>query len=108
MDGIDPPDRIRRIVNVLWPSFVIGGLANAAFFTLFDPEDLLPFGAPVVVSRVGIYTLGFFAFWLIAGCSSALTCFIQRSAAEVNRCPLPAAGRPPGCPKREEPGGGCA
>jgi hypothetical protein len=35
--------------------------------------------------------------------SSFLTCFLQRSPWEVNRCPLPATERPLGCPKREGP-----
>jgi hypothetical protein len=44
----------------------------------------------------------------VASCSSALTCFFQRTAAEINRCPIedPTA-RPPGCPKRDDPNACC-
>jgi hypothetical protein len=62
------------------------------------------FGEPLAASRMTIYSVGFFVFWAMAAASSLLTCFLQRSPWEVNRCTLPAAGRPEGCPKREEPG----
>jgi hypothetical protein len=51
-----------------------------------------------------IYSVGFFVFWALGAASSLLTCFLQRSPWEVNRCPLPATDRPEGCPKRGEPG----
>jgi hypothetical protein len=46
------------------------------------------------------YSIGFLLFWGLAAASSAFTCFLQRSAAEVNACPLEAPDRPFGCPKR--------
>jgi hypothetical protein len=49
-----------------------------------------------------VYTIGFFFFWAVGAAAAALTVFLQRSPVEVNRCPLPAVGRPPGCPKRPE------
>lgn len=97
---------MRHAIWILWPSFIIGGVAEALFFTLFDPMDLHVFGEPVAVSRTAAYTLGFFGFWAFAAASSAFTCFLQRSAVEINRlCPLEPPARPVGCPKREA--GGC-
>lgn len=93
---------MQRAIWVLWPSFIIGGIAEAVFFTLFDPTELNLFGEPLEIGRTAIYTLGFFAFWLFAAASSALTCFLQRPAADVNNfCPLKPPERPPGCPKRD-------
>lgn len=90
---------MKRAIWVLWPSFLVGGAAEGIFFTLFDPMDMHMFGSPVELSRTAIYTLGFFAFWFVAAASSALTCFLQRSAEDINRlCPLEQADRPPGCP----------
>ena len=86
---------MNRAMNILWPSFLAAGLAEVVFFTLFDPEDF-------ELARLAAYSIGFFCFWTIAAASSALTCFLQRSADEVNRCPLVPSGRPPGCPKREQ------
>lgn len=93
---------MKRAIWILWPSFLVGGAAEAIFFTLFDPMDLNVLGHPVDLSRTAVYTLGFFVFWAFAAASSALTCFLQRNAEDVNRlCPLQPFERPPGCPKAE-------
>lgn len=95
---------MKRLIWILWPSFVVGGVAEAVFFTLFDPADLSILGQPLELSRTAIYSLGFFLFWGFAAASSAFTCFLQRSAFEVNRlCPLEPGERPNGCPKRAGP-----
>ena len=75
---------MQRAIWVLWPSFIVGGMAETVFFTLFDPMDLHLFGAPHGLGRLAIYTIGFFAFWAFAAASSALTCFLQQSASDVN------------------------
>ena len=94
----------QRIAWILWPGFVMAIPAVGIVFTLIDPADLHAFGAPLEVSRQGAYTLGFLLFWALGSGCSALTCLLQRSPFELNRCPLPPTGRPEGCPKREEPG----
>lgn len=76
---------MKYAMSILWPSFLVGGVAEAIFFTLFDPMDLHLFGNPVELSRTAIYTLGFFAFWLAAAASSTLTWFLLRSPDEINR-----------------------
>ncbi len=76
---------VQRAIWVLWPSFIVGGIATGIFFTLFDPRELELFGEGLGVSRVAVYSIGFFAFWFFAAASSALTCFFQRTSAEINR-----------------------
>lgn len=93
--------RVRRLMWVLWPAFLVAGVAEAIFFTAFDPFDLLLFNAPLGMSRAAIYTMGFFGFWGLGVAASALTVFLERSPFEVNRCPLDAPERPDGCPKRD-------
>ncbi|MBI4291081.1 MAG: hypothetical protein HY661_06345 [Betaproteobacteria bacterium] len=90
-------------MRVLWPSFLVAGIAGTVFFTFFDPMDLSLFGERIALSRMAVYSLGFFMLWIFAAASSGLTCFLQRSADDLNRCPLEGAERPAGCPKREEP-----
>ena len=91
-----------RAIGILWPSFLVGGVAEAVFFTLFDPSDMHVLGNPLELSRTAVYTLGFFMFWLFAAASSALTCFLQRSADDVNKlCPFQPSQRPAGCSKAE-------
>lgn len=94
----------QRLMWVLWPGFFMAIPAVGIAFTLIDPADLHLFGSPVEVSRLGAYTVGFFLFWALGSACSALTCLLQRSPFELNRCPLEPVARPEGCPKREEPG----
>jgi hypothetical protein len=97
----------RKLIWILWPSFLVAGAAEAVFFTIFDPSDLTFFGEALTWSRVATYSMGFFLFWAFAACSSALTCFFQRTADQINLCPLPANERPVGCPKRTDEGASC-
>jgi hypothetical protein len=93
-----------RLIWVLWPGFVMAIPAVGIVFTLVDPADLHAFGEPLAVSRLGAYSLGFLLFWALGSACSALTCLLQRSPFEMNRCPLTPVARPEGCPRREETG----
>ncbi len=75
----------QRLMWILWPSFIVGGVAEAVFFTLIDPQELYLLGEPVHWSPTAVYSVGFFLFWLVAAASSAFTCFLQRSATDVNQ-----------------------
>ena len=98
---------MRNAILVLWPSFIVGGIGEVIFFTVFDPQELYLFGEASSLDRLAVYSIGFFLCWGFAAASSAFTCFLQRSADEVNRCPLPVVERPPGCPKRDDPDAVC-
>ena len=74
----------RRLMWVIWPAFLVAGVAELVFFSVFDPFDLHFFGAPLEMSRQAIYTMGFFGFWVLGIASSALTIFLERGPAEVN------------------------
>jgi hypothetical protein len=91
----------QRVLWVLWPAFLVAAVAELIFFALFDPVDLHLLGVPLEAERMPVYTIGFFFFWAITSAASALTVFLSRSPFEVNRCPVDAVDRPPGCPKRE-------
>ena len=75
----------RTLIWILWPSFIVAGIAEGLFFTAFDPLDMLFFGDPIAWSRQAVYTVGFFVFWAICAASSAATCFLQRGSEQVNR-----------------------
>jgi hypothetical protein len=75
----------QQVIYILWPSFIVAGVAETVFFTLFDPSDLAIFGEPLELSRLAVYSLGFFLFWVFAAASSAFTCFLQRGSDEINR-----------------------
>jgi hypothetical protein len=74
---------VKTALRILWPSFLIACVAEVLFFSVFDPVDFQLFG-PLGLSRRAGYSIGFFLFWVIAAGSSALTCFLQRGAAEIN------------------------
>lgn len=97
----------RRLMWILWPAFLVAGIAEGITFSLFDPKDMHVLGEPVELGRTAVYSIGFFLFWAFAAASSALTCFLQRSPFEVNRCPLPGPDRPEGCPRRGQTGSCC-
>jgi hypothetical protein len=98
---------VKLAILILWPSFIVGGIGEVLFFTVFDPKELYLFGEPSSLSRLAVYSIGFFLCWAFAAASSALTCFLQRGAEEINRCPLTPAQRPEGCPRRESADGWC-
>ena len=96
-----------KLILILWLSFNATGVAEVVFFTAFDPQELIVFGEPLAWSRTAVYSIGFFVFWALTAATSALTCFFQKTSAEINRCPLDPVDRPMGCPRREESDGGC-
>jgi len=88
---------MQRLMWIAWPAFLVAGLLEMLVFALVDPQDLLWFGHPLALSREGVYTLAFFAFWTLTMVSSALTTLLSMSPFEVNRCPVPEDQRPQDC-----------
>jgi len=70
---------VKTAILVLWPSFIIGGLGEVLFFTVFDPRELYLFGEPTSLSRLAVYSIGFFLCWAFAAAASAFTLFLSRS-----------------------------
>ncbi|BDX21045.1 membrane protein [Polynucleobacter sp. TUM22923] len=68
--------KYRLFIWILWPSFLISGIAEGLLFTAFHPQDLLFFGSHLRISDEGIYTIGFFVIWIFCATSSALTAYI--------------------------------
>jgi hypothetical protein len=73
--------RIRVLGAILWPSFLIAGVASMVFFASIDPETLRAQTLPGwdIERRTG-YTIGFFMFWAVGAVSSALSLFLYRTA----------------------------
>ena len=75
----------QRIMWIVWPSFLMAGVLEILVFAMVDPQDLHWFGQAVQLSRQGIYTVAFFAFWLVTLLSSALTALLAMPSLEVNQ-----------------------
>jgi hypothetical protein len=68
--------KYRLLIWILWPSFLVAGMAEGLLFSVIHPQDLLFFGHLPDVSDEGIYTIGFFLIWTFCEVSSALTAYI--------------------------------
>jgi len=64
------------LIWILWPSFLVAGMAEGLLFTVVHPQDLLFFGHYPDVSDEAIYTIGFFIIWSFCAVSSTLTTYI--------------------------------
>lgn len=85
---------MQRVIQILWPSFLVAGIADIIFTTLFDPLEIMYRGEALIEHRIAAYTIGFFVFWLLCITSSLLTCYFQCSSNQINRCPPPASNQP--------------
>jgi len=82
--------RARSIAEVLWPSFLAASAATMVFFAMVDPETLLlALVVPVDLSHTGIYSAGFFFFWLVCTLSSLLTTWLIRTERKRADFPTP-------------------
>jgi len=69
---------MQRLMLILWPSFLVAISASGVYFSLFDPAELDFPGLHASVHPLAVYTIGFFAFWLVGAVSSALTVILSR------------------------------
>ncbi len=69
----------KNVILILWPSFIVGGIGEVIFFTVFDPRELYLFGEATNLSRLAGDSLGFFLCWAFAAASSAFTVFLVRT-----------------------------
>ncbi len=67
---------MKHVIWVLWPSFLAAGIAEVAFFTLIDPQQLYLLGEPVDLPAMATYSVGFLLFWAICAESSLMTWFM--------------------------------
>jgi uncharacterized membrane protein YcfT len=74
----------QRLMWIVWPAFILAGVLEVLVFGMVDPHDLHWFGLSLDLSRQAVYTLGFFAFWLITATSSALTVLLAMSPEDIN------------------------
>ena len=74
--------RVRRLLLIMWPAFLAAGLLTMLVFAMVDPQDLHWFGHPLAMSRAGVYTLAFFAFWAIVMVASSMTALLASPVTE--------------------------
>jgi hypothetical protein len=73
--------RLRRAGAVVWPSFFAAAVASTVCFAVLDPAELdLPSWLPQF-GRMGLYSLGFAAFWAATFAASAFTALLLEDSA---------------------------
>lgn len=82
------PGRLGRMFAlVAWPSFLVAAVAETAFFSVINPQELYFLGEPVDFSPLATYTTGFFGFWLVAFASSLISSWMaEKMPACADRC----------------------
>ena len=88
------PGLARRVLTIVWPSFVMAGVLEALVFVVVDPADFRWFGHdPLELSHQGIYSVTFLLFWGVISTSGALTALLSQVEQEPHRdrrsSPLP-------------------
>ncbi len=74
----DPPLCGARLGVVLWCSFLAACVASLVAFALVDPQAMHTGEAPHWwTTRLAVYGIGFFFFWVIAAIAAALTQFMM-------------------------------
>jgi hypothetical protein len=63
----------RFMMQVLWPAFLVAGLAEGIFFSMIDPQELVVVGVHLADSREAAYTAGFFLFWALMTIGCGIT-----------------------------------
>lgn len=75
---------VRYGVLIVWPSFLSACLLEGLVFALVDPGEVHWPSRYFEPTRQSVYTIAFFAFWLIGMASSALVLWLAAPAPEVN------------------------
>ncbi|HEX6397826.1 MAG TPA: hypothetical protein VFZ95_10405 [Steroidobacteraceae bacterium] len=71
--------RARSIATIFWSAFLAAALATMLCFAFIDPEALRDGNPPGWwSSRLHVYAVGFFFFWLIGMVSAALCWQLSR------------------------------
>lgn len=78
---------IQRIIAILWPSFITAGIATVCFTTAFDPAIIF---IDYEISRIGLYSICFFLFWLFGIVTAAATCYFLRPCEAINKARMTA------------------
>ena len=73
---------IQRVIAIIWPSFITGGIATVLFTVAFDPAEIF---IDYDISRLGIYTICFFLFWILGAITATATVYFLKPGKTINR-----------------------
>ncbi len=76
--------RVRCWLLIVWPAFLAACLLETVVFAMVDPGNSHLPGYFFQATRQGVYTMAFFAFWLITTACSSLVIWLAKAPPEVN------------------------
>lgn len=77
---------VRRLTAVMWPAFLMAGVLEMLVFSMVDPGDLHWLGGTAVeADHKAVYTVAFFAFWVVIALGSALTQLVLVEPNVINK-----------------------
>ena len=74
----------QRWMWIAWPAFLAAAVMEMVVFAFVDPQDVHFVGTPLNWSSSAVYTVAFFAFWLVTMLCGLMTTMLGRSAYELN------------------------
>ncbi len=69
---------MQKVVAILWPSFLVAGVATILFSTLIDPDILIRGLGLEDMSRLAIYSIAWLCFWVMGIISAIFTCYFLK------------------------------
>lgn len=72
-----------RWMQILWPSFLVAGVAEIVFFSALAPHEIHWFGTLPDFSPIAIYSVGFFVFWALCAASSLISLILVQDMRRV-------------------------
>jgi len=76
---------MRTALIVVWPSFLVAGVLAMLVFSAVQPGDMHGLGGLLTqMSPIGVYTIAFFAFWIVAAAGMALALALAAPARQAD------------------------
>lgn len=74
----------KRWMSIAWPAFMAAAVMEMLVFAAFDPDQMQWFGQALQMSRISIYSLSFFIFWMVFALAGYLTVLLSLPREELN------------------------
>lgn len=82
---------MRKLILILWPSFLTAVLATSCFFSVFDPYELALHGRQLFHDQLSAYSVFFLLAWFFGALNGLLLLQLHKPAREVNGFEAPPA-----------------
>ncbi len=76
--------RTAQLALITWVGFLAACLLEGLVFSLVDPGEIHWPGRMPQPTRLGIYTMAFFCFWVISAASAGVTLWLALPASGIN------------------------